>query len=253
MRRLQYGMAAWIFWGALVLSGFGQSLPAWLGKNDVPKPPDVGIRDNGGFFSRNSGAIQRISDQLHKLEAAHGFQIYLLVEPVLIATSAPQLAAELQQSWLPEGDGLVVVFESDNRSLGFGRDVGGAPDENKPLGRVPTHETAAILARAREATDTNLAPEAYIEALMRRLANEFTAYFERRAAPLPAGRSLRLGLLTVGALTLLALGAMGVALLVRLPSMAGSRVFRFPAVARPERLGAPCGGGNVSTRRFKTQ
>ena len=253
MRWLQHGMAAWIFWGALVLSGSGQSLPAWLGKNDLPKPPDVGIRDNGGFFSRNSGALQRISDQLHKLEAAHGFQIYLLVEPVLIATSAPQWAAELQQSWLPEGNGLVVLFEADNCSLGFGRDVGGAPDESKPPGSVPTHETAAILARAREATDTDLAPEAYMEALMGNLVSEFTAYFERRTAPPPAGRSLRLGLLTVGALTLLALVAMAVALLARLPSMAGSRVFRFPAVTQPERLGAPCGGGNVSTRRFKTQ
>jgi hypothetical protein len=118
---------------------------------------------------------------------------------------------------------------------------------------VPTHETVAILARAREATDPKLAPEAFLEALMGNLVREFDTYFERRKAPVPAGRSLRLALLTVGGLTLLALGAIAVGALVRLPSMAGTRTFRFPRVDRPERLGAPFGGGSVITRRFRTK
>lgn len=251
MRRLRYWMVAWIFWGAMALSGFGQALPDWLAKNGIRKPPDFGILDEGGFFNRNSGAMKRISDQLRKLEADHGFRIYLVVEPVLISTTAPELAAQLQLSWVPEGNGLVVVFESDNRNLGFGRDIGGAPDAMETAGHVPTHETAAILLRAKEATQADPAPEAYIETLMGNLVNEFTGYFDKRSAPLPAGRSLRLGLLTVGGLTLLALAAIAVGSLLRLPSMAGSRRFRFPLVDRPERLGAPCGGGDVTTRRFR--
>ena len=250
MGRILNKLAAWILWGALTLSGPGQALPDWLAESSAAKPPDFGVRDESGFFSKDSGALKRISDQVRKLEIDHGFHIYLLVEPVLIATTAPELASQLQQSWLPHGDGLVVVFESDSRSLGFGRDVGGAPTET-PQVRVPTHETAAILLRAQEATDTQLAPEAFVESLMGNLVKEFGDYFERRKAPLPAGRSLRLGLLTIGALTLLALIAIAVGSLVRLPSMAGNRTFRFPAVDRPERLGAPCGGGDVTTRRFK--
>lgn len=252
MRRLCQWLAAWVLWEIMVFSGSGQSLPDWLAKNGVPRPPDFGIRDESGFFNRNAGATKRISDQLRKLEAEHGFRIYLMVEPVLIATNAPELAAQLQQYWVPEGDGLVVVFESDNRGLGFGRDMGGPPHEKAAAGSVPTHEAAAILARAKDATDPNLAPEAYIESLMTNLVDEFTIYFEKRAAPIPATRTLRLGLLTVGALTLLALGAIAVGSLVRLPSMAARKIYRFPVVDRPERLGAPCGGGNVTTRGFKS-
>ncbi len=232
-------------------SARAQELPEWLSKSANSKPPDYGVRDENGFFTRDSGALKRISEQVRQLEAEHGFKIYLLVEPVLIATSAPELAARLQQAWLPMGDGLVVVYESDNRSLGFGRDIGNAAPDEAPASLVPTHETAAILMRAREATEESLAPEAYVEALMGNLVREFDNYFQRRKAPLPAGRSLRLALLTVGGLTLLALAAIGVGALVRLPAMAGNERFRFSRVDRPERLGAPCGGGSVTTRRFR--
>ncbi len=229
----------------------GQELPEWLAGTGNERPPDFGVRDDNGFFNRESGAMKRIADQLRKLEADHGFRIYLLVEPVLIATSAPELAAQLQQIWVPDGNGLVVVYESDNRSLGFGREVDARTGSDESPTLVPTHETAAILLRARGETDAKLAPEAFVETLMGNLVREFHEYFERRKAPIPAGRSLRLALLTVGGLTLLALAAIGVGALVRLPSMAGSRTFRFPVVDRPERLGAPFGGGSVVTRKFR--
>jgi hypothetical protein len=229
----------------------GQELPEWLAGTSNARPPDFGVRDESGFFNRNSGAMKRISDQLRQLEADHGFRIYLLVEPVLIASSAAELAARLQEVWVPDGNGLVVVYEADNRSLGFGRDMDDRIGPNPPLAAVPTHETAAILMRARDATEANLAPEVYLETMMGNLVREFDGYFERRRAPAPAGRSLRLALLTVGGLTLLALAAIGVGALVRLPSMNAAKTYRFPVVDRPERLGAPFGGGCVITRRFR--
>ena len=253
MRWLGYWTMVLTLLGASALSGLSQALPDWLAENGAPKPPDFGIQDEGGFFNRNSGARKRISEQLRKLEADHGFRILLMVEPVLIGTTAPELAAHLQQSWLPGGDGLVVVFESDSRNLGFGRDVGGEPTAEDSAGRVPTHETAAILSRAQAATDPGLAPEAFVESMMGNLVAEFDRYFKLRNAPLPKGRSLRMGLLTIGGLTLLALGAIAIGTLVKLPSMAGTRSFRFPEVTRPERLGAPCGGGNVTVRRFRAK
>lgn len=253
MRWLAYWMAVLTFLGASALAGSGQALPDWLAHNGVAKPPGSGIQDQGGFFNRNSGAAKRISTQLGKLEADHEFRILLMVEAVLIGTTAPELAAHLQQSWLPDGNGLVVVFEADSRSLGFGGVLGGEPTVEESTGRVPTHEKAAILARARAATDADLAQEVYLEALVGNLVREFDRYFKLRNAPPPEGRSLRMGLLAIGGLTLLALGAIAIGMLVRLPSMAGSRSFRFPEVTRPERLGAPCGGGNVTVRRFRAK
>lgn len=253
MRWIRYWLAILTFLEASMLSLSGQAQPDWLAENGLRKPPDFGIQDEGGFFNRNAGAMKRISDRLRKLEADHGFHILLMVEPVLIGTTAPELAAELQPYWLPEGNGLVVVYESDSRSIGFGRDVGGEPATGAIAGRVPTHETAAILEQAREATDPDLAPEAYVESLMGNLVSGFDDYFKLRKAPPPPGRALRLGLLAIGGLTLLALGAIGIGALARLPSMAGTRSFRFPVVDRPERLGAPSGGGNVTVRRFRTK
>lgn len=252
MRRLRHWVVVLAFLKVLGLPVSGQSLPNWLEERGVPKAPDSGIRDDGGFFDRSPGAAKRISDQFRKLEADHGFRILLMVEPILIGLSTPEWAAQLQQAWLPEGDGLVVVFESDGRNLGFGRDLGSELTEETE-GRVPTHETAAILTRARKATPANLPPDAHLEALMGNLVKEFDSYFDRREAPPPAGRALRLGLLIAGGLTLLALAATAIAALVRLPSMAGSRSFRFPEVERPERLGAPGGGGNVTVRRFSVK
>jgi hypothetical protein len=250
-RRLQHGlaaMAAWMIWGALVTCGLGQALPEWLTRDGAPKPPDFGVRDANGFFNRDSGAMRRISEHLRKLEAEHGYRIYLMVEPVLIASTAPDLADYLQQAWLPKGNGLVVVFEADSRSLGLGRDFTGNEDP-AAANRVPTHETVALLQNATSATDPNLAPEAYIEALIVNLVKEFSSYFERRTAPPPRGRSLRFALLTIGGLALLALGAIAVGALTRLQSMTGTRGFRFPQAKVPERLGAPC-GGQVSARSF---
>lgn len=249
MIRLKHGLAIWLCWAALLLQGYGQSLPEWLSKNTAHKPPDFGILDEGRFFNRDSGALKRISDHIRKLEQDHGYKLYLVVEPVLIATTPPELAAELRQAWVPDGNGLVVVFESDSRNLGIGRDLAGqsAPPGNPA--RVPSHEMSALINGVLESADPKLAPEAYIERIVEKLAGDFDAYFKRRATPPPADRSMKIGLLAAGTLALLGLAAIGLGGLVRHSSMTAVRSFRFPVVDRPECLGAPC-GGNVTARRF---
>lgn len=85
--------------------------------------------------------------------------------------------------------------------------------------------------------------------LVGKLSGEFDGYSKRRDTPPPAARSMKIGMLLVGTVSLLGLGAIGVGGLVRHAKMAGARSFRFPAVDRPQRLGAPC-GGSVTARRF---
>lgn len=214
------------------------------------KAPVFGIVDETGFFNHDSGTFKRISDQLRKLEADHGFKVYLIVEPVLISGSAQERANELFQEWVPKGNGLVIVFESDSRRVGVGRDMKGVPDKAENPARIPSHETIAILTAAMESVDKQLATEPYLEAFMGKLATGFDDYFKRRDTPPPPQRSLRIGMLVAGTLALLGLGAIALGGLVRHSSMARVRMFRFPVVDRPERLGAPC-GGSVTARRFK--
>ena len=242
-------MTVLIFWMAWMTLGQSQSLPEWLTKDGPPKPPDFGILDEDGFFNHDAGATKRISDQLRKLEEEHGYKIYLMVKPVLIGTSAPELAAQLRQAWLPDGNGLVVVYEADGRSLGIGRALDVSRDPKSPDALIPTHETAALINRAIDAVDAKLPPAAYIEALAGKLVEGSNDYFTLLEAPLPAGRTMRMGLLVVGAMTLLGLVTVGVGWLLRHSPMAEVQSFRIPVVDRPERLGAPC-GASVTARRF---
>ncbi len=252
MRRVQCWMAVMICWVAAMIPAPGQALPEWLAKDGAPKPPDFGIRDESGFFNKDAGGFKRISDRFRKLEAEHGYKVFLMVEPVLIGTSAPELAAQLRQAWLPDGNGLVIIFEADTRSVGIGRDLAVSPDPKAPEALIPTHETAALISRAIDEVDAKLAPEAYIEALSTKLVEECHGYFELREAPVPAGRAMRVGLLAAGALALLALLGIGLGWLLRHSAMAEVPTFRFPVVDRPERLGAPCGAA-VTARRFGPQ
>lgn len=245
------GVVALLCAGALAFHARGQELPGWLAANGGEKPPPVfGVVDEGQFFNKNSGAFKRVSDQLRKLEADHGHKIYLVVEPVLIGSTPAELAAELRRKWVPDGNGLVIVFEADSRRLGIGWDLTGRPDQ--PLEnslQIPSHETSAMLTRARDAIDENLAPEAYLETFISNLVSEHHRFFLRRAEPPPPERSVRMSLLVIGTLSLLGLGGIAVGGLVRHSSITAAQRFRFPVVDRPERLGAPC-GASVTTRSF---
>lgn len=242
-------LAVWLCCGALVSPGRGQALQDLSAANGIQAPPAFGVLDAGGFFNRNPGALKRISERIRKLEHDHGYMIYLVVEPVLIASTAADRAAQLRQAWVPDGNGLVVVFETDSRNLAVGRELVDKQPAFKDLARVPTYETAAILSRALESTDPRLAPELYLEGLVEQLTTEFGGYFNRRETKPPAARTMKITLLVIGTLSLLGLGAIGLGGLMRHARMAGTLSFRFPAVALPERLGAPC-GGSVTTRRF---
>ncbi|MBC7980481.1 MAG: TPM domain-containing protein [Armatimonadetes bacterium] len=250
MIRLKYWLILSFCWGALAFQIHGQALPEWLAKNTGDRPPPVfGIVDESNFFNKSSGAFKRISDQLRKLEIDYGYKIYLVVEPVLIASTPSEMAAELRRAWVPDGNGLVLVFESDSRHLGIGRDLVGQPEPLENPSQVPSHETTAMLGRAMDSADSKLAPEPYLEAILGNLVREHDGYFARRNTPAPVERSIKTGLLVIGILALLGLGAIAVGTLVRHSSMTAVRSFRFPVVDRPERLGAPC-GGSVTARRF---
>lgn len=252
MIRINKLLAAWLGLGFMVFQVHGQSLQEALAADGVQAPPVFGVADVEGFFNRNAGALQRISDQIRRLDHDHGYMIYLVVEPVMMAATAPERATQLRNEWIPDGNGLVLVFESDSRSLGIGRDlVGDLTASGKPV-LVPSNETVAIITQAVNATDSRLAPEVYLETLVGKLTSGFDDYFKRRATPPPAGRTLKIGLLVSGIVALLGLGAIGLGGLIRHSRVTEVRSFRFPAANLPERLGAPC-GANVTARRFAPQ
>lgn len=245
MKRLRQGMSA--CWLAILLSSCGMAAATpWAAD---AKPPADRVSDLNGFFRSDPGAIRRITDKIRGLESAHGFRIYIVAEPVLISDTSHGLAARLQKQWLPEGDGLVVVYEGDSRNLGLGRIITSPADPSAPPGALPAHETDALVGAALAATDPALPKEKFLETLADNLVREFSGFFERRDAPPPRARSLRTGLIMIGMVALLSLTAIAVGALTRLKSMTPDPALYFPQVDRPERLGAPC-GGQVVGRSF---
>lgn len=254
--RVIYGVPHWllsiVLWmGALVCCPGQSGLPESLKQSGLPDPPQFGVQDRNGVFRKNSEAMRRIADRIRDLAVSHGFQIYVVVEPLLLAGSADETAAELQQVWLRQRDGMVVVLECDIRNAGFGPTFQAVDTSENLFHGVPTHEKIAIIRKALETTDRSLAPEVYAETLVGNLVDGFDQYFEREAEPVPRARKLRFGLMIAGLVSILGLGAIAVGALSRLRSVAGVQSYRFPVVDRPERLGAPSGGGQVTSRRFK--
>ncbi|MFT3992253.1 MAG: hypothetical protein QM680_12675 [Luteolibacter sp.] len=236
----------------MLISGLAsaQQLPAWLRDENIPPPPQDMVTDESGLFEGNPQALQRMRQALRKLAEERGFKIYVVIRSVLIGSNSTQLAGQLQQAWVPQGDGLVLVYESNSKSLGMGRgydeDVT-APDQ-KWL--IPSHEMMGIFSGSTKSLEGRLPPAEFMERLILRLAAECSGYFAKMDEPAPGGRIGRLAVLAFGAFLLLALVGFGLRVLLSGLGHGRAPKYRFPKTDVPQRLKAPFGGGKVMVRRF---
>lgn len=216
-------------------------------------PPADGVLDHGGFFQRDHERLARITERLRRLKEERGFPVYLVVEPLLVQGSGANRAMELQRKWVPDGNGIVFIFETDSKRISVGQqfeqNLGpeGAPNE-----QVPSFELNAIFSSATKGlTPQTTSPEEFIETFLTRVTDGIESYFQRRDKPAEDGRTVRLVMVIIGAAAGLALIGLAAAWLMRRSDRAGGAgCFFFPETEAEERLGAPYGGGSVSSRRF---
>lgn len=237
---------------ALIGLASAQSLPQWLENEQLPPPPASGLLDETGFLARESGIQNRLVSLMHDLERDHQFRFFLVVEPSFISTTTNEYAAKLHQAWVARSDGLVLVFESDTRRIAFGSNIETSEGMLQEEIGVPAYEMMRILSKAVSQADETLPAESYLEALVTKVISEFDGYFERKKIPPPRSQSLKQVLLIVGAVALLSLLVLSVGWALGRSDSKRSMVRLFPEVERPERLGAPYGGGNVSQHEFGT-
>jgi hypothetical protein len=216
-------------------------------------PPADGLVDRAGLGQRNAALVAKLREDIRQLRDDHGFQLYILLESVLVSGDPQLLASRLRRNWIPKGDGMVLVFEMDTRSLGIGQSFEQEADPTKaPPGQVPSYETNLILEKARLNVDAASA-ESMLATFATQVVDGYNEYFLRKNQPVPGERSVKMALIIVGGAAALALLGLMAALLVRRSDKrGGGRCFYFPDVQVSERLGAPYGGGEVSSRRFGT-
>ena len=224
----------------------GQDMPGWLKDENIPPAPPERVTDDSRFLASNSGALERMRAAVQQLEREHGFKIFVVIHSVLMDSNSQVLADLLQEAWVPDGNGLVVVYESDSKSLGIG--CGYKGDLATSHGSVPSHEIMGILQKAMRGANHPMKPDLYVEELTLKLAEEFQHYFHRADSPLPQGRTPRLVALSLGVGAVVVLIGLGLGLLVRRPG--GSLIYHFQEMDIPQRLGAPYGGGKVMVHRF---
>ena len=224
---------------------FSQQLPDTV----IPLPPS-GFSDKDGVLSKNPSAQRNIIELIRDLEVQHGYKLYVILERAIISSSAGDLASELQQQWLPDGGGLVFVFESDTRKMGFGRGLDASEGLIENESGVPAYALVEIVTTALHEADGVEATEPYVETLVKGIGANIDEYFKRRNAPVQGGRSLRLAMVTIGALSLLALCGMGLGWLMGKADKRQSQKRAFPPVEAQERLSAPYGGGGGGYGRF---
>jgi len=250
------GLRRWIlllgFWLGALAEVQGQSVPGGLlDLTEIQPPPAAGLRDKAGIFQRNGAALARITGQIQQLREEHDFQIYVVVESVLVNGNPQKLAAELQNEWLPSGKGMVLVYETDSRTPAFGQSTDQKFGAEAETGQVPSYETMAILVALGDGMDRTEPPDVFLEKLITRLTEGYGDYFKRKEAPVPKGRSMRLVLIIVGGAAGLALIGLGAAWLLNRTDRGNRlRKYFFPETDAVERLGAPYGGGAISSRRF---
>lgn len=236
--------------GVLAPVAHGQVVPSLYGEELPPPRPAFNVQDKAGLFVREPERLREISDRLRVLEQRHGFHVYLVIESVVMGSSAIESAARLQQAWLPDGDGFVIVFETDNRAFGLGRNYEASSAEKmKSHTDIPSFYAAEAFERLRSQLDPKLEPAELVDQMTVLLVDDLGGYLDRHHAPESGGKMLRLVLAAAGVLSALGLVGLGVARLTHLAEKRRRRSFRFPESPDRQRLGAPF-GAKVSSRRF---
>lgn len=240
------------FWLGSLVCGQGQTFELARTEDQIAPAPADGVVDQAGLGHRNPALIAKLKEDIRRLRDDHGFHLYVVLESVLVSGNSQLVANRLRRSWIPNGDGMVLVFELDTKSLGIGQSFEQEADPTKaPPGQVPSYETMAILEEARDVVNADNSSEAMMESFVGKMVAGYNEYFTRKNAPVPQERTVKVGLIIVGAAAALALLGMLAALLVkRSDRRGGGRCYYFPEVQMSERLGAPYGGGEVSSRRF---
>jgi len=234
--------------------GRGQSATGFSG-DTLPPRPNSDVVDNAGLFSRNPKGLKIITDRLSRLEQSEGFHIYLVTDSVIMGSNPVEMATRLQQGWLPEGNGFVIVYEVDSGSFGIGRPYDVVFKAGNDGGsQIPTFVAAEIIEHVSRQLDQEqkvqpMDSQVLLDRLSILLVSECQRYLEQGRAKTKNDQTMKVAGAMLGAIVLLAVVGFGAVRLMHRKERKNNRSYRFPPVPDQQRLGAPF-GAKVSARRF---
>ncbi len=222
-----------------------------------PPPPEDGIFDQARILARDPARHRAVAEALGELQAQHGFRMYYVLYDSLISSSAGERAMQLQQAWLGEKPGLVLVLETDRGVFQFGQ---AAPrQEEIAPGRTierpgPANISAFELTDVIREIETPLKEAKdrgeFAEKLGIGVAQGVRGLLDERANAPTGNTRLRMVVLAIGLLAGIGLLALLVAAGLKRAESKSRERYVFPKVGVGMRLGAPYGGGKISSRNF---
>ena len=108
-----------------------------------------------------------------------------------------------------------------------------------------------VMVKVREEHEADPDRIVHLDTLTKKLVAELDASLARLEAPPRRGPMLMFGMAVLGVIAMLALLAMFIARWIERADQESGRVMRLPDVKVGERLGAPCGGGRISSKEFR--
>ena len=222
-----------------------------------PPPPEDRLLDVSRVLARDEERRQAIVAALAELEAKHGFRIYYALYSSLYGRSLNERARQLQEAWLGDKPGLVLLLETDSRTYRFAMPVP-RPREIEPGTKLEMPESSdlslldlSIVDRGLEGSLMTAGDSAeFAKRLGTGVATGVSAVFDQQATRPAGGNRSRMILLAIGLISVAGLVALLVVAGLKRAEARSLERYVFPKISVGMRLGAPYGGGKISSRSF---
>lgn len=226
--------------------------------DDLPPRPAGLVLDDSRIFAREPERLKALSDRLEELRRKHGFSLYLVMRSSFIGASPAKYAQDLQDRWIGDGSGWVVLVETDSGRTEVGRPKlktielePGRPIPNDSPKDIAHFDQSRILQELQPELSGVTDRGERVEKTINGLTTAITRLLDEREAAPPGTGMLRTAILGIGLLALCALVVLlGRTVLRRTDAKHRGRLI-FPRVHVGARLGAPYGGGKISCRTFE--
>ena len=225
----------------------------------VPREPKGHVLDDARLFSYEAERLQNLDQKIASFSERTGYEVKVAFFDSLIGETLPEKVHQLEDHWLTDGAGLVLVVVTDNGQWKIGweetpemvteggkhvpvideRDI--APQQKVELvtrmSAVPKMETGSI-------EDA----EQLVNVLLAGLEEAYSPIAEEQQGKRHKVKVVMLGLALLSAMVL---AAIGVGVLLRRSDQRKIQPMLFPDVTVRQRLGASAGGGKISSRSFR--
>lgn len=238
----------------LVIPLVGQDLEEVV---PIPPAPKGHILDDARLFKLQPEVLEGLSKRLTEISERTGYEVYAAIFDSLIATSAKEQSRVLQEAWIGENPGVVLVFESDSSvyEIGWSRTPDAVTESGQKVPLLaesdlaPQDQVRIFNVLSGMKTDKKGSMESAAK-LITVFSDEIDQAFKDVEAVEPARWNARVLMLGTGLLAGMLLIGLLIGAWIRRSDRKVTERLVFPKVTVGMRLGAQCGGGKISSRSF---